>query len=223
MSTAFARNLDALMAKEGLTQQAVADIAGVSNQLVSKWLSGAVKAPRADRLDLIARRFGVRRPFDIMSEGGIDYLLGIAAETRAPYTSDTSAPLYGRIAAGTPVESLVVEDRLWCPPDVLGAHPRGFFLKVTGESMNRVLPNGCFAFVDPDAEVSSGDVAAVNVNGYDATIKRYHKMSTSVVLQAESADPAERDLVFDYSKPDTDEVTVIGRVVWRTFPVEARL
>jgi len=222
MKTAFARNLELLMGRDGLTQQALADAVGVSNQLVSKWLSGEVKAPRADKLDLIAQRFGIRRPFDIMSDGGIDYLFGRVAEARAAYTSDASAPLYGRIAAGAPVESLVVEDRLWCPPDVLRAHPRGFFLRVTGESMNRVLPNGCFAFVDPDAEVVNGDIAAVHVNGCDATIKRYHRMSTSVVLQAESADPSERDLVFDYSKPGMDEVTVIGRVVWRTFPVDVR-
>jgi repressor LexA len=199
-----------LRQQHDMTQEQLAAALGVGGPSVSEWERGK-KTPLMGRVYDMAEVFGVQ----------VSDL--IAAETRAAYTSDASAPLYGRIAAGAPVESLVVEDRLWCPPDVLRAHPRGFFLRVTGESMNRVLPNGCFAFVDPDDEVSSGDIAAVHVNGCDATVKRYHRMSTSVVLQAESTDPAERDLVFDYSKPGTDVVAVIGRVVWRTFPVGVRL
>ena len=43
MNTAFARNLETLMAKEGMTQAGLAVAIGVSHQLVSKWLSGEVK------------------------------------------------------------------------------------------------------------------------------------------------------------------------------------
>jgi repressor LexA len=124
------------------------------------------------------------------------------------------APLYGKIAAGAPLEAIPSEGKLSIPDDILGHHPEGFFLKVVGESMNRVLPNGCFAFIDPDVEVSDNDLVAVHVNGHDATIKRILRGNTSVILKPDSMDPAFSDMIFDYSKPDTETVTLFGRVVW---------
>lgn len=221
MNTAFARNLETLMAKEGMTQAGLAVAIGVSNQLVSKWLSGEVKAPRGDNLEAIASLFRLRRPFDIMSDGGVDYLLGESiAETHAPYTTSSQAPLYGRIAAGTPIAMIPVRDRVWCPPDVLEAHPRGFFLRVEGESMNRVLPNGSLAFVDPELNVESGQIAALNVNGCDATVKRVLFGSTSVTLVPMSYDASFRDKLYDRANPNDDTISLIGRVVWRMFPSE---
>lgn len=218
METAFQKNLRRLIRTLDLTQQEVADVVGVSNQLVSKWLSGEVKAPRTDKLVLLAEKYGIRQPFDIMNEGGIDYLF---EDHRLPakqlIREPATAPLYGSIAAGVPIEAVPVEDELWVPSRVLTAHPRGFFLRVEGESMNRILPDGCLAFVDPEAEVESGHVAALYINGYAATIKKVLIGSTSVTLCPMSCNPEYKDRLYDRTNPADDTITIIGRVVWRTF------
>ena len=59
-------------------------------------------------------------------------------------------PLLGHIAAGVPIEMDVVEDHILAPREIRRRHPNAFFLTVDGESMNNVLPNGCYALVDPE-------------------------------------------------------------------------
>lgn len=197
-----------------LSQEQLGSLIGVSGQSVGQWESGKTTPTGANALRLI----------DTL---GIDprELLGaeLGGVVLQPRVAHASAPLYGRIAAGEPVASLPVEDTYWVPPDVLAAHPRAFYLRVEGESMNRRYPDGCLALVDPDAEVASGDVAAVNVNGYDATIKRVLLGSNSITLAPDSTDPAFTDTIFDRTKPGTDTVTLIGRVVWSVMPYGSRL
>lgn len=191
-----------------ITQEQLASFLKVTSSSISEWERDK-NEPRAWSVQRMADLFGVSSRY-IME--GIEP--EICRDGREPYTTNTTAPLYGRIAAGKPIEAMPVEDKLWVPPHVLAAHPRGFYLRVEGESMNRVLPNGCFAFVDPEAEVSSGEVAALHINGHDATIKRVQNGASSLTLVPDSSDPAFTDQIFDYTKPGTETVSLIGRVVW---------
>ena len=202
----IAENIAKLRRDHELTQEELGKVAGVTLAAVSEWEHGR-SVPKMGRIQKIADHFGIPKSA-LIEDGGLDRL------TRTPFTTATTAPLYGTIAAGTPIESVAVEDALWAPPDVLAAHPRGFYLRVRGESMNRVLPDGCFAFVDPDAEVLNGDMAALNVNGYDATIKRYRRIGRSVTLSPDSTDDSFEVQEFDEANPEEDRVTLIGKVVW---------
>ncbi len=138
---------------------------------------------------------------------------GASGAVRAE-ASSSYAPVVGNIAAGEPREAFEQEGEVhWVDPDVLSAHPDGFFLVVAGDSMDRVLPEGSFAFVAP-GEVSSGDVAAVKVNGDDATIKRVRLVDGVVILEPESTNPSYRRRVIDAQDPDAPAVRLLGRVVW---------
>lgn len=203
-------NIRALRRGRGLTQASLAWDLGVTPATVSEWERDQ-NYPRADTLQRMADLFRVS-PKMILE--GID-------ESFRAFTTSTSAPLYGTVAAGEPLDEIPVEDRLWAPPDLLDKHPNAFYLKVDGESMNRVLPNGCYALIDPFLEPRSGDLAALNVNGYNATIKRVLIGTTSITLVPSSFDPSFVDQVFDLTRPDTDEVMVIGKVVWYMPPYDA--
>lgn len=72
-------------------------------------------------------------------------------------------PLYGSIAAGAPIEMLQIEEIHPVPNALLLRYPKAFYLRVKGESMNRVLPNGSYALVCPTTDVVSGSVYAVSV------------------------------------------------------------
>lgn len=130
-------------------------------------------------------------------------------------------PIYGSIAAGTPIEMMEVEDTFPVPAKMHDAYPKAFLLKVEGESMNRILPNGCYALVDPCETVeANGDPYAVCVNGYDATIKRVRKLNNGFELVPDSTDPTYPVQTYNYNEPGTETITVIGRVVYYVLPFD---
>ena len=208
-----------------LSQEALGKTIGVSGVTVGNWERGATR-PRGANAQRLIEALDID-PLELLSsDPGIAMTTGLnssSAERRRAFTANAKVPLYGRIAAGMPIEMLPVEDEQWVRPDVLADHPNGFYLRVTGESMNRVLPDGSLAFVDPEAEVGNGDVAALTVGGQDATVKRYYRGSSSVTLSPDSADASFKDVILDYSVPGTDEVSLIGKVVWFTAPYGGRL
>lgn len=129
-------------------------------------------------------------------------------------------PLYGSIAAGKPIEMMQIEDTFTIPRQMRERYPDSFLLRVVGESMNRVLPNGSYALVNPTNEAIDGKPYAVAVNGYDATIKRVRHLDNGIELIPDSTDPTIRPMVFDYADPEAETVTVIGEVVWYVVPFD---
>lgn len=130
-------------------------------------------------------------------------------------------PRLGAIAAGTPIEMVEVEDTHPVPAKVMEKHPEAFLLTVEGNSMDRILPNGCYALVDPCEYVErDGQPYAVCVNGYDATIKRVKKLANGFELVPDSTDPTYKPKVYDYGEEGTEQITVIGRVVYHVIPFD---
>lgn len=134
-------------------------------------------------------------------------------------------PLLGRIAAGVPIEMDLVETTVLCPAEIRRRHPNAFFLTVDGESMNNVLPNGCYALVDPEKKspVVDGTAYAVCVNGYDATIKRIKQLENGVELIPDSKDPTFHAQVYDKTVEGTESITIIGEVVWYSIPFDFKI
>jgi repressor LexA len=130
-----------------------------------------------------------------------DYLKEMAAEK--------GMPLLGRIAAGEPILAQEnVEDRLDLNQMVARKGAR-FFLKVSGESMvDAGIMDGDYVAVSPDAQVRSGDIAAVLL-GDEATVKRIYFQRGRITLKAENHKGVFADR--HISTADT-EVRVIGKV-----------
>lgn len=151
--------------------------------------------------------------YDAFEPGTLDE--GLGDEEQFVYV-----PLYGRIAAGQPLYMDAVEDHILAPREIRRRHPNAFFLTVDGESMNNVLPNGCYALVDPEKKspVVDGTAYAVCVNGFDATIKRVKPLSNGYELIPDSIDPTYRPQIFDFNEIDTQPVSIIGEVVWYLVP-----
>ena len=138
-----------------------------------------------------------------------------------PDTNMVDVPLYGAIAAGTPIEMTPVENTQPIPAKVHELHPNAFLLKVEGNSMNRVLPNGSYALIDPCKTVErDGAPYAVCINGYDATIKRVRKLNNGFELVPDSTDPTYEAKTYNYNEPDALTITVIGRVVYYVLPFD---
>ena len=92
-------------------------------------------------------------------------------------------------------------------------------MRVCRSVANRILPSGCYALVDPCETVERpGKPYAVCVNGCDATIKRVRPLANGYELSPDSTDPTFKPVVYDYGVEGTDEITVIGEVVWHCIP-----
>jgi repressor LexA len=82
-------------------------------------------------------------------------------------------PLLGRIAAGSPVESLAGEDTLSFA-DYTG-DPNTYALQVRGESMiEDHICDGDYVLVERAAEARDGEIVVALVDGRETTLKRFY-------------------------------------------------
>lgn len=194
---------------KGWSQQDLAEKMDTTQQTIQRYESGS-RDIKSSVLIKLSAVLGVT----------ISYLLGME-NTSIPNNDMVEVPLYGAIAAGTPIEMIPVENSQPVPSEVRRRYPSAFLLKAEGDSMNRILPNGCYALVDPcDAVEHNGAPYAVCVNGYDATIKRVNKLNNGFELAPDSNDPTYSKQVFNYNEPGTQTITVIGEVVYFVLPFD---
>lgn len=194
---------------KGWSQQDLAEKMDTTQQTIQRYESGS-RDIKSSVLIKLSAVLGVT----------ISYLLGME-NTSIPNNDMVEVPLYGAIAAGTPIEMIPVENSQPVPSEVRRRYPSAFLLKVEGDSMNRILPNGCYALVDPcEAVEHNGAPYAVCVNGYDATIKRVNRLNNGFELVPDSNDPTYSKQVFNYNEPGTQTITVIGEVVYFVLPFD---
>ena len=196
---------------KGWNQQEFAERLGTTQQVISRYESGE-RDPKAGVIAKMSSVLGVT----------VSYLLGMDEPEITPVPVQTSLPYVGRIAAGTPNEAIEFDgERRWASPDVIDRHPDAFFLRVHGDSMNLLFPDGCLVAVDPDErEIASGKVYAVLVNGFDATLKQVFLAGDTIVLHPVSSNPEHKDRTIDRTDPDAPFFSVIGRAVWYVGPEE---
>lgn len=68
----IAENLKILRKRYGITQQELAEIAGVTNSAVSAWETG-VKEPRMGPIERISRHFNIKKS-NLIEVGGMDLI-----------------------------------------------------------------------------------------------------------------------------------------------------
>jgi repressor LexA len=83
-----------------------------------------------------------------------------------------------------------------------------FALKVTGDSMNKLIRAGDLVIVEQTSMVENGDIAIVLINGDEATIKRVRYNGDKVVLIPESDNSTHEPKQFP-----SDAVQIIGKVI----------
>ena len=122
------------------------------------------------------------------------------------------APVYGRISAGQPNwAEECIEGRLPIDPNMMNiVDPEEcYFLRVNGESMNKLIKNGAYALIRKTDVVENGDIAVVLVNGYDATLKKFTKNGDVVVLEPMSNDTSFQTQIYTKETP----IRIIGKYI----------
>lgn len=215
----FSQNLRTLRESSGLTQDDLSERIGISRVSISTWESKGKTPRKQETIDALCDVLNcTERDLFGFADGYYAKSIGISNNAIEPGSDFiTSAPVVGQIAAGDPNAAIEMTDETHdLPSHVRKRFPDGFFLIVRGDSMNKVLPDGCYAYIAPaeELEIHSGDIVAVKVNGDEATVKRVKLYDDLIILEPESTNPAHKRRIIDGNDPDAPYVRMLGRVVW---------
>lgn len=209
----LAENLDALLVKYDMSQEAFARLIGTSSSSVHRWRHGGQM--RADTLHRICSAFDLTED-DLLSDSN-----GLAAKEHGripdgairPCASESAyAPLLGRVHAGKAQEPDVLQDAVPVPYEIIKRHPQGYFLQVEGDCMDNVYPEGCYILIDPEQRPSNGSIAVVSIDGADYVMRRLYRGANTLILSPDSHNAEYVDMVFAATTEHTVEFH--GTVVW---------
>lgn len=183
--------------KLGLTQEELGNYVGVQKSAIAKYENGRIENLKRSTIEKLSELFGI-----LPSE-----LLGISATNNV---MSNTTNVIGVIPAGTPLEAI---------EDIIGeieypsrfANKEVFALQIKGDSMNKVLPDGCIGLFEKTSTLENGEIGAIMVNGDDATVKKFYRLTDSYVLEPLSFNPEHHPLII---KDGTDPVHAIGKLIW---------
>lgn len=190
---------------QGYSQQELADLLNISHGTVGHWENGR-REPSNQALMQLSHIFNV----------SIDYLLDKEELSEEELRSrmivmNDLVKVYGRIPAGVPFEAIEnVVDEIPIPK-WLAKKKDLFGLLIVGESMNKILPNGVVGVFQKTSSIENGEIGAILVNGYDATVKRFYKLTDSYLLEPQSFSDEFKPQII---KEGEEEVRVIGKLLW---------
>lgn len=194
----------------GKTQLELSKLLHVTKSTISMYERNE-RTPSPDILKKYSQLFDV----------SIDYLLGTPNDTvemlgqavtmnKYPYIDDY-------VSAGSPVNIEGMKDvpNIYVPDELLGSYAgskRLFFLKVNGESMNKIIPNGSTIGVisyDSINDIKNGDIVVYSTEDHSFAVKYFYKEENKLIFKPSSTYHYYYDLVFDIN----DNIRIIGKVV----------
>lgn len=164
-----------------------------------------------------ARRYG--RAFSV----GAAWLLYGAEKDRDAVPEPVSVPVVGKVAAGVwlDADSYSYEDDTWVPAIRSPGFRTGrqVAYKVEGPSMNKVLPDGCYAIgvlFDSARDPQNDDVVILRrtrAGLVETTVKRFVVKGSKVLLMPESDDPRYQEPIEIKTEEDGANVEIHALVV----------
>lgn len=201
----IARNIRAVRTRNNLTQEEFGEIVGVSSMAVSQWETGRA-VPRMGAVQKISDYFHISKGSLIDEDS--------STLTKLPISGSTATlPLrtLGKVHAGVMDDDAICDDEeIQVPERVVLAYPDAFLLRVEGNCMDRVIPEGSHVVVVPHKEPTNGSIVVIHDDAYEAIMRRYYKGSSALMLSPDSYEEGYQDIIVH----DGQEITLIGVVVW---------
>lgn len=206
--TKLSERLVSLRKRDGLSQQALAEKLGITRSAVGMYETGR-REPDLGTLTALADLYSV----DMNTLTGRGEAPALPKNLR-PLPAMGRVPLVGRIACGEPI---LAEENLEGYVDLPRHIQADFVLECNGDSMiGAGIRSGDMVYIRSQPEVENGEIAAVLVDGDEATLKRVYFDGRTVQLVAEN--PRYAPMVFvgeDIGK----RLRVIGRAVAYTHAI----
>ncbi len=114
------------------------------------------------------------------------------------YSDAVEIPLYGKIAAGTPIEALRDESEMVSIPSSMIGNGDYYALTVEGDSMMEAgILSGDTVIIRKASHAHNGEIVVAVVEGYEVTLKRYKQDKNTVSLIPENRNYEVRQLPSD--------------------------
>jgi len=156
---------------------------------IHRLITGLVERGYLERLPNRARALEVKR----LPEGYEEEISSAATPSAAVISNMESVPLYGRIAAGSPIEAIRDENgTVDLPPNMLGSGDH-YALEVDGDSMIKAgINDGDTVIIQKVDNVRDGDIVVALVDGEEVTLKRLERRNGQIILIPENDDYQEQ-------------------------------
>lgn len=164
----LSKRLRSLRKEWGLTQGALAERFGVTQQAIAKWEAGRA-LPEPGTISRIAEFFAVTA----------DYLLGLS-DSLSPAGPFSAVRIVGAVKAG--YDALAVEEDLGSAPADVADGEQYRYLTVRGDSMAPYIREGDLALVRLQNHLQNGDLGVVLYGDEEATLKKYYYSGGTVTL-----------------------------------------
>ena len=197
----MAKNIQCYMDKYEKTRQDMCDALGVKYTTFTDWVKGN-SYPRIDKIELMANYFGISKADLVEDHTKYENTLS---------KKGTTIKIYGRVAAGIPLEAIedVIEEEEI--PEELARTGEFFGLKINGDSMEPDIHNGDTVIVKRQNDAESDEIVIALVNGNDGVCKRLKKYADSIALI--SLNPNYEPMYFSQEEIEEKPVKIIGKVV----------
>lgn len=189
----------------GYSAEYIAEKIGVSPATMYRYENGDIKKIPLDK----AKQLSKLLELDIFSivdfDTASDLLFKYPASNLHPMQPTYKVPRLGRIACGDPITA---EENIEDYDEVPAYIKCDFTLICRGDSMiNARIYDGDIVCLKADAEIKSGDIAAVLVDSEEATLKRVQLFDDHIILEPEN--PNYRPLAF--WEEDMNRVRFVGK------------
>ena len=136
-----------------------------------------------------------------------DFASALPGAPVAPDTEAVDLPLYGRIAAGTPIEALRGQNNSVAVPGSLIGRGEHYALEVAGDSMIEAgILDGDTVIIQRCDTAENGEIVVALVDNVEVTLKRLRRRGASIALE-----PANKTYETRIFGPD--RVNIQGRLV----------
>ena len=176
----------------------------VDKNHISQYINGKAE-PRQDKLSILAMALDVDEAWLI----GFDVPMKKTSEPTIPQSNGyptVRIPVLGDVAAGVPI--LAQQDIIGYEdiPADMAKTGEYFGLKIKGDSMEPKIHDNDIVIVKSMSDAENNDIVIAMINN-EATCKRLHKYSNSVVLTAINSDYKPIEVT-----PD-ENIQILGKVV----------
>jgi repressor LexA len=135
-----------------------------------------------------------------------DFRKGLSGRMVSAPKRSVELPLYGKIAAGTPIEALRDTNTIEVPPGLLGRGEH-YALEVDGDSMTEAgIMDGDTVIIEKCEGAENGTIIVALVEENEVTLKRLRRRGNSIALE-----PANKKYETRIFRPD--QVKIQGRLV----------
>lgn len=181
-----------------LTQEELGQLVGLKKAAIYKYENGLLSNPKRSLIEKLAKIFNVSPA----------YLLGIDS----PRTKGIRIPILGRVVAGVPLEAIEDIEGYEEITPAMARKGEYFALRVRGKSMEPFIIEGDIVIVRKQAEVETGEIAIVLVNGDEATVKEIKIHEDGLMLIGKNVAVYSPHF---YNRKQIEElpVQIIGKVV----------